>query len=172
MLQRVEEEAKANNDAAEMAAVQMYKEQLDIVQKESEDRKAEATKLGEDAEQLKGQLKIAEEEVVKLKEDLEKSGASTAELTTRLDEMTKANEEMGEKYLKALEENSEKEAGVLSQLHVAQEEKAKMEEEKTRLENKVEDKRRNEQLINKKLAEMEMTKQEQVSLIRFLSPFL
>ena len=49
-------------------------------------------------------------------------------------------------------------------MHSLREEIRKKEEEKTRLENKVEDKRRNEQLINKKLAEMEIAKQEQVSV--------
>ena len=61
-----------------------------------------------------------------------------------------------------MEENNEKETDVLAKLHRVEEEKAAVEDEKRRMENKVEEKRRNEQLINKKLAEMEVAKQEQV----------
>ena len=48
---------------------------------------------------------VKEEEEARLKTDLKKSVKLAEDLTERLEEMTKANEEMGEKYLTALEEN-------------------------------------------------------------------
>ena len=174
MLRRAEEEARAKNDANELAAVDMYKEQLVAVQAEADELKAEGDRLKAEVARLTSDGVIAVEDLRKTKSSLLTAEASVAELTTGLEEMTRANEEMGEKYLKALEENSEKESGVMARLHNIEEQKAEVEEEKTRLENKLEDKRRNEQLINKKLADMEIAKQEQVRKIRssVFSPFL